>query len=495
MWIRSNCLCVYNSLQVCRNYGRVSFTSPSTVVRAFHSMHSKSQWRLHHPLKLKHRTTQPFNHRTVRWYNQGGGTNGGKGGGTNGGKESGKTNGGKEGGKTNGGDGGNFFQKFFVNIRKELKGGEVQESLKGFNEEREEMQQSYVIQQAKLKLGAMIERAKDMLFKSSEKTSTGWSIVKSTSSKAYKEAADTDIAKKGHAIGSQIAKDVHKTAEIVSKTDVGQVVRKGSEVVKEDLLDDIIKESSPYKAPEKIMTRSDLASDFAKPKTYSPDDDTKGVVVTRQSKWKQQWKEWKENNPISNSLYGIKTRYDESDNIVIRASRVVTDKVGDVVGGAMTQSDMAEALAQIHKIDPTFNKEEFVQQCKYEIIPSVLEAFMQGNEPVLKDWCHEAAFGVLSTVMKQRQEPGVKLRCKVLEVKDIDVLMARVLEQGPVLILGFRAQQLTRKTPAKGDGIEEEILEDVMYIWALCRDQAIYDPKTAWRVIEFGIQSAGKMLV
>lgn len=184
MWIRSNCLCVYNSLQVCRNYGRVSFTSPSTVVRAFHSMHSKSQWRLHHPLKLKHRTTQPFNHRTVRWYNQGGGTNGGKGGGTNGGKESGKTNGGKEGGKTNGGDGGNFFQKFFVNIRKELKGGEVQESLKGFNEEREEMQQSYVIQQAKLKLGAMIERAKDMLFKSSEKTSTGWSIVKSTSSKA-----------------------------------------------------------------------------------------------------------------------------------------------------------------------------------------------------------------------------------------------------------------------------------------------------------------------
>lgn len=43
-------------------------------------------------------------------------------------------------------------------------------------------------------------------------------------------------------------------------------------MVKEDLLDDIIKESSPYKAPEKIMTRSDLASDFAKPKTYSPDE-------------------------------------------------------------------------------------------------------------------------------------------------------------------------------------------------------------------------------
>ncbi len=31
------------------------------------------------------------------------------------------------------------------------------------------------------------------------------------------------------------------------------------------------------------------------------------------------------------------------------------------------------------------------------------------------------AFNVLSVVMKQRSEPGVKLDCKVLEVRDIDV--------------------------------------------------------------------------
>ena len=88
-------------------------------------------------------------------------------------------------------------------------------------------------------------------------------------------------------------------------------------------------------------------------------------------------------------FYNIKTRYDESDNLIIRASRVITDRVDDLVSGAMTQSDMAETLAEIHKIDPYFNKEDFVKQCKYEIIPSVLEAFMQGNEMILKDWCHE----------------------------------------------------------------------------------------------------------
>ena len=31
------------------------------------------------------------------------------------------------------------------------------------------------------------------------------------------------------------------------------------------------------------------------------------------------------------------------------------------------------------------------------------------------------AFNVLSAVVKQRHEPGVKLECKVLEVRDVDV--------------------------------------------------------------------------
>lgn len=65
-----------------------------------------------------------------------------------------------------------------------MKGSEVQESLKGFNEEREEMQQSYVIQQAKLKLNVALRKLGDMLFKGSEKTSQGWSLLRRSSTKA-----------------------------------------------------------------------------------------------------------------------------------------------------------------------------------------------------------------------------------------------------------------------------------------------------------------------
>ena len=39
----------------------------------------------------------------------------------------------------------------------------------------------------------------------------------------------------------------------------------GAEVVREDLIDDIAKESGPYQPPEKILRRSDMATDFSTP--------------------------------------------------------------------------------------------------------------------------------------------------------------------------------------------------------------------------------------
>lgn len=127
------------------------------------TIHSVVRGRSHHPHVLKNRTTQ---HRTVRWYNQEGGGKGG------------------DKGKPPEREDGNFFQKFYANVRKEMKGGEVQESLKGFNEEREEMQQSYVVQQAIIKWKAMMEALGTASSKSSEKAGEGWSVLRKTSSKA-----------------------------------------------------------------------------------------------------------------------------------------------------------------------------------------------------------------------------------------------------------------------------------------------------------------------
>jgi hypothetical protein len=38
-----------------------------------------------------------------------------------------------------------------------------------------------------------------------------------------------------------------------------------------------------------------------------------------------------------------------------------------------SQSDMAKTLAEITKIDPSFNKDNFLHECEYDIIPTVLQ--------------------------------------------------------------------------------------------------------------------------
>ena len=399
---------------------------------------------------------------------------------------------------------GGFFRNVIENIRKGYeKDKALQESLKSFREEREKLEKSNALNTMKEGLSNAWRRSVEVSLQGWEAVRKGWERGIEQLSNVYKKASDTTVGKKSQDVGSQIYKTTQKTveqvSEQVSKTNTYKTVSKGATVVKEDLLDDIIKESAPYQSPDTLKKRAELTPDHKEehPATQiEPDEVTKDVVVTKQSRWdrwSRQWTDLRQNNPITNTFYTAKMRYDESDNIIIRASRAVTDRVGDAVGGTMTQSEMAQTMAEIRKVDPKFIKEDFVKQCQFEIIPTVLDAFLKGNLEVLQDWCHEAAFNLLAAVIKQRIEPGTQIvDCKVLDVSNVDIVMAKVMDQGPVMVLVFEAQQLTVKRTA---GVDEEVLENIFYVWALCRDQTVYNPKASWRVLEFGIQSAGKLLV
>lgn len=49
-------------------------------------------------------------------------------------------------------------------------------------------------------------------------------------------------------------------------------------------------------------------------------------------------------------------KYEESDNPVIRASRLLTDKVTDIMGGLFQKTELSETLTEICKLDPSFDK-------------------------------------------------------------------------------------------------------------------------------------------
>ncbi len=184
-------------------------------------------------------------------------------------------------------------------------------------------------------------------------------------------------------------------------------------------------------------------------------------------------------------------QYDESDNPVIRASRFVTDKVYDIFGGVFQKTELSETLTEICKFDPTFDKSDFLKFCEEDIIPNILEAIVRGDLEILKDWCHEAPYNIISTPIKEAIRQGLRFDSKILDIDRTDLVLGKIMEHGPVLIIQFQAQQimcLRDKQNKVVEGDPNKVLR-VTYLWALCRDTTELNPKAAWKLLDMSANS------
>lgn len=71
------------------------------------------------------------------------------------------------------------------------------------------------------------------------------------------------------------------------------------------------------------------------------------------------------------------------------------------------------------------------------------------------------------------------------------------MDQGPVLIVRFVAQQIIYVTDKNGKVVEGEKdkIKRVSHVWALCRDPTILDPNSAWRLMECAVHQSDDMTI
>uniref|UniRef100_A0A1B6I0C0 Mitochondrial import inner membrane translocase subunit TIM44 n=2 Tax=Homalodisca liturata TaxID=320908 RepID=A0A1B6I0C0_9HEMI len=250
-----------------------------------------------------------------------------------------------------------------------------------------------------------------------------------------------------------------------------------------------------YRAPEKLRKRvdTDTVQDF---KTVQANTEAMGVELHKDSKFYESWQNFKDNNPYVNKVLDWKIKYDESDNPVIRATRLFTDKVSDVMGGLFQKTELSETLTEICKLDPNFDKVQFLRECESDIIPNILESMIRGDLEILKSWCHDGPYNLLSTPIKQAQQLGYRFSSKVLDIDNVDITMGKVMDQGPILVITFTSQQILCVKDAKGTVVEgdpEKVLR-VNYVWVLCRDKTELNPKAAWRLLDLSAQSTEQLV-
>ncbi|XP_033051348.1 mitochondrial import inner membrane translocase subunit TIM44 isoform X1 [Trachypithecus francoisi] len=271
-----------------------------------------------------------------------------------------------------------FLSGLLDNVKQELaKNKEMKESIKKFRDEARRLEESDVLQEARRKYKTIESET----MRTSEVLRKKLGELTGTVKESLHEVSKSDLGRKIKEGVEEAAKTAKQSAESVSKggeklgrTAAFRALSQGVESVKKEIDDSVLGQTGPYRRPQRLRKRTEFAGEkFKEEKVFEPNEEALGVVLHKDSKWYQQWKDFKENNVVFNRFFEMKMKYDESDNAFIRASRALTDKVTDLLGGLFSKTEMSEVLTEILRVDPAFDKDRFLKQCESDIIPNVLE--------------------------------------------------------------------------------------------------------------------------
>lgn len=211
------------------------------------------------------------------------------------------------------------------------------------------------------------------------------------------------------------------------------------------------------------------------------------VTVHKDSPWKESWRGFKDSNKVMQSIFALKSTYNESENPFVSTARSITDKIA----GFFAENETATVIKKFREMDPTFQVEPFLREMREYILPEVLDAYVKGDTDTLKLWLSAAQFQVYAALAQQYTTAGLKSDGRILDIRHVDVLSARILEPGeiPVFIITCRTQEVhvyrNAKTNVLAAGMEDRV-QLVTYAIGVTRvPEDVNNPDTrGWRLIE-----------
>ncbi|KAL9035232.1 MAG: hypothetical protein Q9214_006680, partial [Letrouitia sp. 1 TL-2023] len=211
------------------------------------------------------------------------------------------------------------------------------------------------------------------------------------------------------------------------------------------------------------------------------------VTLHKDSRWKEQWRDFRDSSRVMQSLFTLKSNFNESENPFVSTARSITDKIA----GFFAENETAMVIKKFREMDPTFSLEPFLREMREYILPEVLDAYVKGDMETLKLWLSTAQFQVYAALAQQYTSAGLKSDGRILDIRHVDILSARILEPGdvPVFIITCRTQEVhvyrNSKTNDLAAGMEDKV-QLVTYAIGVTRiAEDVNNPDTrGWRLIE-----------
>lgn len=217
------------------------------------------------------------------------------------------------------------------------------------------------------------------------------------------------------------------------------------------------------------------------------------VTLHKDAAWKEAWRDFRDTNSVLQKLFNAKSVYQESENPLITTARGITD----TIAGFFAENETAMVIKKFREMDPQFQVEPFLQELREYMLPEVLDAYVKGDVETLKLWLSAAQFSVYEALTKQYLQAGMKSDGRILDIRNVDILKAKMLDPGdvPVFIITCRTQEVhvyrNAKTNELAAGMEDKV-QLVTYAIGMTRiPEDVSNPETrGWRLIE--MQKAGR---
>ncbi|OAA39123.1 mitochondrial inner membrane translocase subunit TIM44 [Metarhizium rileyi] len=338
-----------------------------------------------------------------------------------------------------------------------------------------------------------VRRAREAYEKSTGAiSSTTAKAVKSTAGAIGKSAAwtwDTSVMKGVRKAANVTGDAMDKATKPIRDTEAYQNVK--------NVIDD--GSSSRYggwvEKEERRKKRAMLDQQNGTSSQAMEEDPNAGTNVTlhKDAAWKEAWRDFRDTNKFVQGIFTMKGRYEESENPLISTARSITDRIG----GFFAENETALVIKKFRSMDPAFQVEPFLQELREYILPEVLDAYVKGDTETLKLWLSAAQFSVYEALTKQYLQAGMKSDGRILDIRNVDILRARMLDPGevPVFIITCRTQEVHVYRNAKSNelaaGMEDKV-QLVTYAIGITRvPEDVNNPETrGWRLIE--MQKSGR---
>ncbi|TKX23990.1 putative mitochondrial import inner membrane translocase subunit tim44 [Elsinoe australis] len=342
-----------------------------------------------------------------------------------------------------------------------------------------------------------VQKARGAYTKATDTAATvGGAAIKNTASAIGKSAAwtwDTSVVKGLRTGASAIGSGVEKVTRPVRETEAYRNVK--------DVIDDgsssryggwVEKEERRKKREEKEMREA--MSGKRRPEKMEEDPEAgTNITLHKDAAWKESWRDFRDNSKAMQRLFSLKSTYAESENPLISTARSITDRVA----GFFAENETATVIKKFREMDPAFQVEPFLQEMREYILPEVLDAYVKGDVETLKLWLSAAQYQVYAALMQQYTQHGLKSDGRILDIRNVDILNARMLEPGeiPVFVIMCRTQEVhvyrNKKSGQLASGMEDKV-QQVTYAIGITRiPEDVNNPETrGWRLIE--LQKSGR---